>query len=346
MLRRVLGFRPLCVVGVVSYGLYLYHIPVYHVIGPAHVSLRGYPLFALRLAVVGVLAYLSFVLIEKPVRLGTLKLPRMRILVPASFAVVVGTVVVATIGATATPSTVLAAVSYRRQAATTPKGTSKVLVAGDALAFSLGAQTLDGYRDGAISGTTVSIFGCGISNAAVVIGSSVFPSGPPCGTLQDDIHNARDAFQPDVVVVMTGPNEVFDRVVGGRVQRVGSPALEHYFDRELDKLRSAFAKRRTPVLLLSAPCMSPPQVAGSDAFGDIRRDARRVDWWNDVLQRYADAHASAVEFIDYGTWLCRSDNSPNSPSLRADGVTLSRDGSMKTWKWLSALVAKGHRANP
>ncbi len=70
-LGRLLSFGPLRLVGVVSYGLYLYHWPVFVVVDAERLDLAPVPLFAVRLAITAVLAAASYRFIEEPVRRGT-----------------------------------------------------------------------------------------------------------------------------------------------------------------------------------------------------------------------------------------------------------------------------------
>ncbi|HET7270741.1 MAG TPA: acyltransferase, partial [Rubrobacter sp.] len=70
---RVLGSAPLRWVGVRSYGIYLWHWPVFMVTRPElDVPIEGWPLLALRLTVTVALAHLSYRYIETPVRRGAL----------------------------------------------------------------------------------------------------------------------------------------------------------------------------------------------------------------------------------------------------------------------------------
>src|SRR5829696_3025076 len=70
----ILGSAPLRWLGVRSYGVYLWHWPVYMVTRPdLDVSFGGLPLLALRLAVTIVLADLSYRFVETPIRRGALE---------------------------------------------------------------------------------------------------------------------------------------------------------------------------------------------------------------------------------------------------------------------------------
>ena len=70
---RLLGWRPLRWVGERSYGIYLWHWPVFMVTRPGlDVPLDGAKLLALRLAVTVLLAHLSYRYVEQPVRHGAI----------------------------------------------------------------------------------------------------------------------------------------------------------------------------------------------------------------------------------------------------------------------------------
>ncbi len=69
-LRRLLSVRPLVLAGAISYGVYLFHWPVYVVLDHERTGLDGAPLFAVRVGVTIAIAALSFVLLERPVRRG------------------------------------------------------------------------------------------------------------------------------------------------------------------------------------------------------------------------------------------------------------------------------------
>ena len=71
-LVRALGWGPVRLVGVISYGLYLWHWPVDVVLSPARTGLDGPALLTLRTAVAAACAIASYVVLERPVRRGLL----------------------------------------------------------------------------------------------------------------------------------------------------------------------------------------------------------------------------------------------------------------------------------
>jgi peptidoglycan/LPS O-acetylase OafA/YrhL len=67
---RVLGARPLAAYGRISYGVYLFHWPIFLWLDEARTGLTTVPLFALRMAATTAAALLSFHLVEQPIRRG------------------------------------------------------------------------------------------------------------------------------------------------------------------------------------------------------------------------------------------------------------------------------------
>ena len=72
VLARCLSVAPLRYVGRISYGLYLWHFPLFIYLDHARTGLTGYPLFAVRALTTLMVATASFYLIERPIRQGSL----------------------------------------------------------------------------------------------------------------------------------------------------------------------------------------------------------------------------------------------------------------------------------
>ncbi|HEX5616613.1 MAG TPA: acyltransferase [Acidimicrobiia bacterium] len=84
-LRSFLGLRPLAAIGRVSYGLYLFHWPVFQLLDEERTGTTGLRLFAVRLAVTGAIAVGSYRIVERPIRF------RRRLLEPTTAPVVLVT---------------------------------------------------------------------------------------------------------------------------------------------------------------------------------------------------------------------------------------------------------------
>jgi peptidoglycan/LPS O-acetylase OafA/YrhL len=72
LVSRLLGTAPLVELGIISYGAYLYHWPVFLLLDHRFTGLGPLPLLALRLTVTLTLAWFSYWLVEHPLRYGPL----------------------------------------------------------------------------------------------------------------------------------------------------------------------------------------------------------------------------------------------------------------------------------
>lgn len=70
LVARLLSWRPLRWVGLVSYGLYLYHWPVFLILDRTRLGWPPLPLFALQMSVTIAMALASYHILEMPIRRG------------------------------------------------------------------------------------------------------------------------------------------------------------------------------------------------------------------------------------------------------------------------------------
>ena len=70
-LARLLSFRPFTFVGRISYGMYLWHLPLFIFINEQRTGLSPWPLFVVRVIPTVGIATISFFLVERPIRQGT-----------------------------------------------------------------------------------------------------------------------------------------------------------------------------------------------------------------------------------------------------------------------------------
>ena len=65
---RIFAFEPLGAIGKISYGLYLWHFPLFLWIDQSGTGLAGFRLFAVRVAAAVLVSVLSYTLVEQPIR--------------------------------------------------------------------------------------------------------------------------------------------------------------------------------------------------------------------------------------------------------------------------------------
>lgn len=99
LVKSVLSPRPLQAVGRISYGLYLWHWPVNIFLTPERAGVSGVGLALLRTAVTFAFAAVSFVIVERPVRLGRVRLARPVWAAAGSVAITALVLLLATVGA-------------------------------------------------------------------------------------------------------------------------------------------------------------------------------------------------------------------------------------------------------
>ncbi len=244
LVSRILAVGVLGYIGRISYGLYLYHFPLFLMIDNQRTGLSGPTLLAARLAATTAAAVVSYHLVEMPVR-NRRALPGWHLV--AAIPIGLAVVLVAVITATVAPAPAPAAVP--RRTGTTglfalppapPPGLSagqrvKVLLLGDSMAETLGAGlSVQAGAWGAALDNQGTV-GCDLDpDSTVNIEGSIGPAAPGCTGWQAEVaRRGRPDLDPDVVAVELGRWEVSDRIVDGHWTQIGQPAWDHLYASEL-----------------------------------------------------------------------------------------------------------------
>jgi hypothetical protein len=104
---RVLAARPLHFLGTISYGIYLWHWPIFVYVTGARTGLSTLPLDTVRIAATLLLSTASYYLVERPIRQADLRGALRFWLAPVAGLVTAAVMVVATIPAVADPAAVV-----------------------------------------------------------------------------------------------------------------------------------------------------------------------------------------------------------------------------------------------
>jgi peptidoglycan/LPS O-acetylase OafA/YrhL len=335
-LRAALSWKPLVWIGLISYGLYLYHFAMYGFVNAQDIVTWEPALVAMRFGLTIVVAAASYYLIEQPIRKGALTRTRTLILAPLASGTAVILILVATGGGTRLPVNDLQATTFIQARQNAPDGSTRVLMVGDALASSFVTPQAPQYQGSDINGVVEWTSGsCDPLRGQIAIGATVLPASPPCA-FATSYRSAVDSYQPDVTVLAFGSSVVFDRVVDGKRLNVGTRAHRDWLYRELDALRAVLGRYGAQLVVTTVPCMSPPTTGQFGGLAGPLRDVRRVRRANEELRAYAADRGAVV--ADIGTFLCA-----HPDYIDATGVRLSPAGAFLTWGNIATAAHAAHR---
>ena len=285
-IRRLLAWRPLVAVGRRSYGLYLWHWPVFVLLGATHGSAGR---FAGALALTAAVTELSYRYVELPARRGALGRwwrvagpARDRVLLIASCGVVLLAGCYAAVrpydraagGADATftaptPTTVPApsqpVAATTASVATTAPAVTGLAIVGDSQAHALAINQPDGL-EATFKVTDGSIDGCSIYDEGRVRSrrTSFTNYFQICKGWQQKWAGAVAKGHASVALVVLGAWDVFDlETADGAVLKFGTPAWDDDVRRHLQDGIDALVGAGAHVALLEVPCMRPIPVKGA-----------------------------------------------------------------------------------
>ncbi len=331
--------KPLVGLGVVSYGVYLWHWPL--VVFLSDAGRRGWMLDALVVSLTLAVAVVSFVVVERPIRRGrpgrsAPPAQRWRPIVFGPTAVVAAALLVVAI-ARPLPDRGVTAAGVGTDVA---DDRLVVVLVGDSSAWTLGGGRITPGDD---QGTYESPFD---PDTIVLVDLARkgfrfrFAAGTPtddevAGTWLDEV----DRRSPDLVVALFGLNDL--ATLGDDEPPVTGPGPRLVGD----------LARRAPVLLLGPPPLVAgdlPDPVAASFFAEA--GAQLVDRFSSALRDLA-AGRPRVTFVDLGAWMCPGPDTgvatrdgcrttPDGRPLRSDGVHYSPEGARLVAAWLEPLIVE------
>jgi hypothetical protein len=322
---RFLSWAPLVLVGRLSYGIYLWHWPLFQFLSAERTGLAGLPLLAVRGLTTLAVAAGSYVLIERPVRRG-LRVPSRMLAAGAlgAAAMCAATVVWATrpaavndgptapdaIGGPAPPAASTGSVIVP---AAPPRATSPMLrpgrppgteprvdIMGDSVAWTVGAY-LPPHPGLIIDNRAIQ--GCGITLRMDIqtIGTP-HKLYPYCASWPQRWQNGADVDHPDVTVILLNRWELMDAKVGGGYQHVGQPTFDAYLLAQLDQAVRIAGTGGAHVALLTASYTRRAERPDGGLYPEDQ--PARVDAWNALLRQETADHPGTVVDLDLASVTC------------------------------------------
>jgi peptidoglycan/LPS O-acetylase OafA/YrhL len=330
-LARALGWAPLVAVGRISYGVYVFHWPVFLWLTPVRTGLGPTALFVARAAVTLGLAIVSYGLVERPMQRWARTAPPRRRRVKAVALVSSPAVLIAVLAGTSglRPATELTAARTPLEddeLVDTPSGVPRVALFGDSTALVTGlalSKWGDPVDRVGVAGYEVPL-GCGLELPGERRWrGKVFPISEKCSESAARWPDTMADSGARMAVIQSGPWEVTDHRSPGEEtwRHLGDPVLdEAYRDRFLaavDTLVEAGAER---VVWLTSPTFD---VGRSDVnhLELPESDPARVHRYNELVREVA-RQRPAVVVLDLGA---RVDawSEAEDVNRRVDGVHLT-----------------------
>lgn len=322
-IRTVCAWAPLREIGRVSYGVYVYHWPLFLWLTPDRTGLDGLALTALRVATTLAVAAVSFVFVEQPIREGRARVPGGRWLVaPTAVAGVMLAVLLVgvvapqpalTFAPTRSPASVLTASHPPGPPPTIPPaptasptsagvakiaGVHRILVAGDSVALTVGRGI---ERWGAKHAAYVwngGALGCTLLDGVPVRGYwGIKTRAPDSCRTHETFPEAIKKFDPDVVVVLYGAWDVYDASFdNGRTWSApGSAEFDRHYAAAVSDAVRRLSAGGAHVLWLAPPCFA--SHPGAPDAGAVWYDPARVEALGRIVRGLASRTGITVSNV-------------------------------------------------
>jgi len=356
--RSLLAWTPFVEIGRISYGVYLYHWPVYVVLDQQRVHHAGWALFAVRLAATLAVATGSYFLVERPLRRGAWAPRRVA---AAAVAAVVTTVAVASvvipsdqgvqgaghdlaaqvsiplIDAPLDPLTAVAAPAAAAWLPTDAAGAPmrpsrpvRILLLGDSTAVALSAGLVGWAADhpDLAQVDVLAGLGCGFVREGQMAGDDDGGFQRHCDAVLDEqLPQELATRTPDLVVVLVSLPDAIDRTWPGESQP--RPASDPRYQQRLLEDYRAMAD-----LLLAVPDLRVAWMTATRPakwFAALESQHWVPEKWDGqdaAIADVIDGSDGRIVRVDLNAWIAGVE-ADGDRSWRADGLHLSPESSRR-----------------
>ena len=325
---RLLALPPVVGLGAISYGVYLWHWPIFLLVNGERTGTTGWELFALRCAATIAVATVVWWAIEQPVRRWrpvTVPMLPLAAATAATAAVVTMTVLpvgvkpggsgpqIDTAALTAPEIPVEVSTPVRRRA----PGDTTVAVFGDSIAWALMRYLPPTPGLDFADYTTI---GCGIARGGPYeyVGQEL-DQKPECDAWPSRWAQRINHERPDVVMLIVGRWEVVDRMHEGRWTHIGESKYDAYLRGELNRALDILGSTGARIVVTTEPSNRRAEKANGLLYPEDQ--PKRVDRWN-LMLRSVVAERQNAEVLD----LNRKLNPNGAYTTRVDGIRMRSDG--------------------
>jgi peptidoglycan/LPS O-acetylase OafA/YrhL len=350
-LRWLLSSAPFRRIGLVSYGIYLYHWPIFLWLSPRNTGLSDAVLFAPRAIISVALAAISFRYLERPVKSGrTLPGVSARVLVVMGTAVVIVVSLAITLVAPPLSSGVdAAAKNFAEVTAGVQRKAGVPLMAmfGDSTALAIGTGLV---KTGLVRGTYTGVggapkAGCGLVYELEIIDpfsrKAITPTSCDWHTLWSPFFATDKA---DLCVVTYGPLDSGKHRPAGTEDWLysGVPSYDKVLEAEVLAATDFLNQKGCLVVwILSVPIENALGISKTPK--DIPPGPDRQRRLNDIVTEAVKKRPTIAGVVDFAGWY--TSRKHNDGVLRPDGTHFTTDTAQQmSDAWLSDAVIAEYRA--
>jgi peptidoglycan/LPS O-acetylase OafA/YrhL len=326
---RVFELRWLCVLGLVSYSVYLWHWPVRVFLTSDSTPFSGWMLFVARVAVTAVAATASYLLVEQPFRRS--RQPR-RVAGLWLGGIAVGALAVWVI-ARPVPAPASEFTSAEAPVVQPAVGAPlRVLWLGDSVAWTMGGGHLDFPQplnfDNPFDPERIVIwnkadYSCPLVATPKRTMGVVKEKTGWCVHKDTEWPKLLDQFPADAVLWSATMFDSYDNQVDGRWLTFASPEWDQLYLDDLEQARAIATSRGAVFVLLGQadPVANPDEP---DQESLLPENVWRWGHVRDLQRRFADDHGVDTRFVDLQPIVCPDDSCASltieHPGMRSDGV--------------------------
>ena len=356
LVKRVLSFPLLVEIGRRSYGLYLWHWPIFVIAGARLSSIR----LAYALTATVIINEFVYQFIETPARKGAIgnwlrqrrQLSAMRRRLPIALTAVIAALVGATsvqlsviqardvsvdtgntdvvfVVPTSVPTSATTLVNTPVTSTTVAKLPRRVVIVGDSQAHSLAVNKPNGIEKTFVI-TNGSIDGCGVYDRGVGVGGTTGKfrrNFANCKGFETKWAKSAAQAKADVALVVIGAWEVMDLQINSFLFKVNTVPADTMFKSQLQRGIDALRKQNVAVALLEVACMRPVESKGGPVPPLPQRgDDTRTGHLNTLMREMAAPENDGVYFVNGPKEWCSDPKVANSLSYRWDGVHVYKPG--------------------
>jgi len=324
IISKLLIFLPLRCVGLISYGLYLWHLPIFLLIDENYSWLEPVESLTIKLVLTFSITIASYLLLESPIRKRKTSSRTNWMLFFLAIVCISGESYLLTRNAVVLPlQTDFSSVNLKHEPV---NNILRILVVGDSMAVNL-ALGLSDKNTGVlrVSGDT----GCGIlGNVNVKQHDGRIVSISNCGHIFFNWKRKLISFKPNVVILMYG-GPLTERLINS----VWTHPCETAFDTAYRiKLQSAVELLSSTGAVVLLPTMAYSLMKNDNNYVFHRR----LDCLNEIF-RNVSALNRGVNIVELGGFVCPSHycrTKIDGITLRSDGLHYSNDGAKLIYGWL------------